>query len=274
VISFPNCKINLGLNIVGKRSDGYHDLETVFVPVPFEDCLEIGRATGESTISIAGLSIDGNVESNLCWKAYQLLKNRFDLPAIDIKLYKQIPTGAGLGGGSSNAAFTLRLLNEKFNLQIQQHELIDFASQLGSDCAFFIINQPCIGSGRGEVLTPISVPQLDEMFGVLVMPGIHISSGWAFQQITPTKPSRTIKEIISLQIQDWKNYLRNDFEEPVFKSHPQLKRIKDELYQQGAIFASMSGSGSAMYGIFSELPSFEFPESYAIKSFSFNRRER
>jgi len=167
VISFPNCKINLGLNIVGKRSDGYHDLETVFVPVPFEDCLEIGRATGESTISIAGLSIDGNVESNLCWKAYQLLKNRFDLPAIDIKLYKQIPTGAGLGGGSSNAAFTLRLLNEKFNLQIQQHELIDFASQLGSDCAFFIINQPCIGSGRGEVLTPISVPQLDEMFGGL-----------------------------------------------------------------------------------------------------------
>jgi 4-diphosphocytidyl-2-C-methyl-D-erythritol kinase len=274
VISFPNCKINLGLNIVGKRSDGYHDLETVFVPVPFEDCLEIGRATGESTISIAGLSIDGNVESNLCWKAYQLLKNRFDLPAIDIKLYKQIPTGAGLGGGSSNAAFTLRLLNEKFNLQIQQHELIDFASQLGSDCAFFIINQPCIGSGRGEVLTPISVPQLDEMFGVLVMPGIHISSGWAFQQITPTKPSRTIKEIINLQIQDWKNYLGNDFEEPVFKSHPQLKRIKDELYQQGAIFASMSGSGSAMYGIFSELPSFEFPESYAIKSFSFNRRER
>ena len=148
MISFPNCKINLGLNIVGKRSDGYHDLETVFVPVPFEDCLEIGRATGESTILIAGLSIDGNVESNLCWKAYQLLKNRFDLPAIDIKLYKQIPTGAGLGGGSSNAAFTLRLLNEKFNLQIQQHELIDFASQLGSDCAFFIINQPCIGSGR------------------------------------------------------------------------------------------------------------------------------
>ncbi len=274
MISFPNCKINLGLNIIGKRSDGYHDLETVFVPVPFEDCLEIERATGESTISISGLSIEGNVESNLCWKAYQLLKDRFNLPAIDIKLHKQIPTGAGLGGGSSDAAFTLRLLNEKFNLQLQRHELIDFASQLGSDCAFFIINQPCIGSGRGEILVPISVPQLDEMFGVLVMPGIHISSGWAFQQLTPTKPARTIKEIINLPIADWKNYLRNDFEDPVFKSHPELKSIKNELYQRKAIYASMTGSGSAMYGIFSHLPSIKFPDSYGIKSFSFNWRER
>ena len=244
------------------------------MPVPFEDCLEIERAAGESTISVAGLSVDGNAESNLCWKAYQLLNKQFELPAVDITLYKQIPTGAGLGGGSSDAAFTLRLLNEKFNLQLQQQELIDLASELGSDCAFFIINQPCIGSGRGEILTPISVPQLDEMFGVLVMPGIHISSGWAFQQVTPIKPTRTIHEIINLPIKDWKNYLHNDFEEPVFKSYPQLKSIKDDLYERGALYASMTGSGSAMYGIFSALPSLEFPNSYVIKSFSFNRRER
>ena len=274
MISFPNCKINLGLYIIGKRSDGYHDLETVFLPIPVEDCLEIERSTNESSIAVSGLTIDGTRDTNLCWKAYQLLKNKFDLPPIEIKLHKQIPTGAGLGGGSSNGAFTLRLLNEKFNLKLKQYELLDLAAQLGSDCPFFIINQPCIGSGRGDILTPISLPQVEDLFGILVMPGIHISSAWAFQQITPAKPTKAIKDLISLPMQEWKNQLHNDFEEPVFKSHSELRKIKDELYHRGAIYASMSGSGSAIYGIFAELPSFQLPDSYLVKSFSLSQRER
>ncbi len=201
-------------------------------------------------------------------KAYELLKTKFDLPSIDIKLHKQIPTGAGLGGGSSDAAFMLKLLNKKFNLQLSTDNLIDLAAQLGSDCAFFILNKPCLGTGRGEILEPITLPRIEGLSGFLVMPGIHVSSAWAFQQITANKPTKNIREIISSPIENWKIELQNDFEKPVFDKHPELKTIKEQLYASGAVYASLSGSGSALYGLYRELPTITFPATYAVKSFA------
>ena len=267
MITFPNCKVNLGLRIVARRNDGYHDLETIFLPIPVEDCLEAERATESTSLTITGLPVEGDLQNNLCMKAYMLLKSRFDLPPVEIKLHKQIPSGAGLGGGSSDAAFMLKLLNAKFNLQLNTGELMQLAAQLGSDCPFFIINKPCIGTGRGDELEPIELSQVKGLFGIAVMPGIHISSAWAFQQITIGKQSNTIRDIISLPIENWKNELKNDFELPVFHTYPQLKQIKEQLYSAGAIYASLSGSGSALYGLFSELPAISFPPQYLVKTF-------
>jgi 4-diphosphocytidyl-2-C-methyl-D-erythritol kinase len=273
VITFPNCKVNLGLRIVARRNDGFHDLETIFLPIPFEDCLEVERSKDTTTLTISGLPIEGETRSNLCMKAYELLQSKFALPPLDIKLHKQIPTGAGLGGGSADAAFMLKLLNNKFNLQLTTTQLINLASQLGSDCAFFIINKPCIGTGRGELLQPIELPQLDGMFGILVMPGIHVSSAWAFQQITPTSPAKSITESISSPIQNWKHELENDFEGPVFKTYPELMSVKEKLYASGAIYASLTGSGSALYGLYQELPTISFPSQYTVKSFVLHSKE-
>jgi 4-diphosphocytidyl-2-C-methyl-D-erythritol kinase len=271
VITFPNCKINLGLRVLSKRTDGYHNLETVFVPVPFEDCLEIERAQGESSLAVSGLIVDGPTENNLCWKAYQLMKNEFRLPAIDIHLHKQIPSGAGLGGGSSDAAFTLKLLNEKFRLQLSQDDLLKLAAKLGSDCPFFIINTPCIGRGRGEQLEPLQLPQLEGLFGIIVLPPIHISSAWAFQQLTPKEPAIPLVQLLQRPIQDWREELINDFENPVFNFHPKLREIKDQLYDAGATYASMSGSGAAIYGVFKKMPEITFDSSFAVKSFAFKK---
>ncbi len=274
MITFPNCKVNLGLRIVARRNDGFHNLETIFLPIPFEDCLEVERAAEATTLTVTGLPIEGETTSNLCMKAYMLLKSKFDLPPIDIKLHKQIPTGAGLGGGSSDAAFMLKLLNNKFNLQLTTPVLIDFASQLGSDCAFFMLNTPCIGTGRGEVLEPIELPQLEGHFSILVMPGVHVSTSWAFQQITAGQPAKNIREIITSPIENWKNELENDFEKPVFSTYPALKRIKEQLYASGAIYASLTGSGSALYGLFKELPTITFPPDNIVKSFTLLPKER
>jgi 4-diphosphocytidyl-2-C-methyl-D-erythritol kinase len=267
VITFPNSKINLGLNIVSKRDDGFHNIETAFLPIPFEDCLEVERTTNHSSLTISGLPIEGALENNLCWKAYGLLNTQFNVPAIDIKLHKQIPSGAGLGGGSSDAAFTLKLLNEKFNLALTREQLFGFASQLGSDCPFFIINRPCLGSGRGEILEEVQIPELNGFSVLLVLPGIHISSGWAFQQTSPRKPQESIREIIKKPINNWKGSLVNDFEGPVFNAFPELKKLKETLYDAGALYASLTGSGSAVYGIFSALPEIQLPLSYVVKSF-------
>ena len=274
MITFPNCKVNLGLRIVARRNDGFHDLETIFLPIPFEDCLEVERSKDSTTLTVSGLPIEGALDNNLCMKAYMLLKSKFDLPPVDINLHKQIPTGAGLGGGSSNAAFMLKMLNDKFNLQLTASVLIEFASQLGSDCAFFILNTPCVGSGRGEVLDPIELPQLHGMFGILVMPGIHVSSAWAFQQITAHPPAKKIREIIASPIENWRTELENDFETPVFNIHPALKGIKEQLYASGALYASLTGSGSALFGLFKELPSITFPPDYLVKSFELLPKER
>ena len=273
MITFPNCKINLGLHILSKRADGYHNLETAFVPVPFEDCLEMERAQGEASLVVSGLTIDGSPENNLCWKAYQLLKEKFQLPALDIRLHKEIPSGAGLGGGSSDAAFSLKLLNEKFRLQLAQPDLLEFAAALGSDCPFFIYNVPCIGRGRGEQLQPISLTSLHGLFGILVLPPIHISSGWAFQQIKPQQPAESLQNVLGKPIHHWRQELINDFEKAVFPVHPQLKEIKDQLYSAGALYASMSGSGSAMYGVFDTLPEIKFNASYTVRTFAFKKEE-
>ena len=249
MVVFPNCKINLGLNILRKREDGYHDLETVFLPIAVTDALEIVRSSVKTRITVTGIEA-GSPESNLCLKAFLLLKKDYpELPEISIHLHKAIPVGAGLGGGSADAAFMLQLLNKAFDLNIPQDKFFGYASQLGSDCSFFLLNRPCLATGRGEVLEPIST-SFSEYKIVLVNPGVHISTGEAFKKITPAVPLKKIKDIIHQPIENWKEELCNDFENYVFERYPLIKTIKEDLYKSGAVYASMSGSGSTIFGIF------------------------
>ncbi len=256
MIVFPNCKINLGLHILRKRADGYHDLETIFYPVRFTDILEIipdRTSTGGSVqYTQTGLQFDGSTGDNLCVKAVRLLKKDFpDLPAVKLHLHKVIPTGAGLGGGSADAAFTLRLLNDYFKLEIPESRLLSYALQLGSDGPFFIANHPVYATGRGEILEPLQI-DLSGYTLVLVNPGIHISTAKAFAGIRPALPEKSIKEIIAQPVSSWADELINDFEKPIFNAYPEIAYIKDELYRAGAVYASMSGSGSTVYGLFTD----------------------
>ena len=255
MIVFPNCKINLGLQVLQKRSDGYHDLATVFYPVPLKDVLEIVPLASEQVpaIHIYGLPVNGPAADNLCIKAWQLLKNDFTgLPAVQIHLLKNIPMGAGLGGGSANGAFMLQLLNDTYQLGLSEQQLLQYALQLGSDCPFFIVNKPCYATGRGEILQPIDL-DLSGYQLVMVSPGIHINTAWAFQNLDagagPVK-NKVVQEIARLPITEWKNKLLNDFERPVFEQFPAIKAIKENLYALGAVYASMSGSGSVVFGLF------------------------
>lgn len=272
MVLFPNCKINLGLGITAKRQDGYHNLETVFYPVSLCDVLEIIKAPAPATTPIfesSGLAIAGDEKDNLCLKAWHLLKQDFpELPAVSIYLHKIIPMGAGLGGGSADGAFILRMLNEKFNLQLSQEKLIEYALQLGSDCPFFIINKPCFATGRGEALQPVAL-DLRSYYLVLVNPGIHINTGWAFSQLAPAEPRHSVQEIIQQPVEEWKDLLVNDFEEPVSKMHKVLPDIKVQLYAAGATYAAMTGSGSTMFGLFkTSPPQFDFPKNYFVKTLS------
>ncbi len=294
MIVFPNCKINLGLRILRKRTDGYHDLETVFCPLPLYDVLETIPDTVEQRedtqkqirgagytmldpdndqnksfiqFSCSGFAIHGNNADNLCIKAFNLLKNDFpQLPRIQMYLHKAIPAGAGLGGGSADASFTLSLLNKQFQLNLSTSQLICYALQLGSDCPFFIINQPCLATGRGEILEQIEIDLSAYKF-IIVNPGIHISTADAFWGITPTRPAKPVREIIQQPIETWKNELINDFEKTVFKQHPEIETIKNKLYDCGALYSSMSGSGSTIYGIFEKnmITKFNFPSPYFTK---------
>src|SRR6188768_256634 len=266
MVSFPNCKINLGLNIVNKRDDGYHDIETAFFPIHLKDALELVEKE-KFEFSTSGFSIEGGPGKNLCIKAYNLLKKDFpELPTVQMHLHKAIPMGAGLGGGSADGAFTLKLLNKKFELSLSEKQLINYSLQLGSDCPFFILNKPCLATGRGEILEQTEL-DLSEYKFLVVQPPVHISTAWAFSTIKPLKPAKSIKKIIQQSISTWQTELINDFEKPVFEKYPEIKNIKDKLYNAGAIYASMSGSGSAVYGIFNnkETFSFSFPKSYFIK---------
>lgn len=273
MVTFPNCKINLGLNILQKRNDGFHDLATVFYPIELKDVLEIipARNTEQQQSSIkfttSGLIVDGTSTDNICFKAYELLKADFPtLPAIEMHLHKAIPMGAGLGGGSADGAFTLKLLNDQFHLNLNQQQLINYALQLGSDCPFFIVNQPCFATSRGEKMTPIDL-DLSAYTFVIVNPGIHVNTGWAFKQITPSVPSKSIQQIIQQPIETWKHELVNDFELPVATAYPEILNIKQELYLKGAVYASMSGSGSTVFGIFkkgTEKVNYT-PEGYFVK---------
>ena len=255
MIQFPNCKINLGLSILEKRKDGFHALETVFYPVALNDILEItttinGQQNALVQFESSGNPIPGDVSSNLCIKAYHLLKADFpQLTPVKIHLHKKIPIGAGLGGGSSDGAAALSMLNDLFQLQLSTTQLIQYAAQLGSDCPFFILNEASHATGRGEIMQPIPI-NLSNFTMALIHPNIPISTGWAFQQITPAIKEKTIASIIQQPITTWKNELINDFEKPVFEAHPSLALIKHNLYEQGAIYASLSGSGSSLFGLF------------------------
>jgi 4-diphosphocytidyl-2-C-methyl-D-erythritol kinase len=248
MVTFPWCKINLGLHVIRKASDGYHAIETCFYPVPWCDVLEVIKA-GQFQFTQSGTAIPGKEEDNLCVKAYQLLKQDFDLHPVHIHLHKVIPTGAGLGGGSSDAAFTLRMLNSVFKLNLAEVDLRNYAARLGSDCSFFVSDNPMLASGRGEILSETTL-RLKGKYLVLVKPDIHIATAQAYAGVASKKPAYSITEIISLPIAEWKNKLTNDFEPSVFKKYPQIENIKTELYKQGALYASMSGSGAAVFGIF------------------------
>ena len=271
MIVYPNSKINLGLRILQKRADGFHNLETIFYPVPLQDALESIQNTSYNSSEIefttSGLPIDADHTNNICVKAFQLLKKDFpQLPSVKMHLHKVIPAGAGLGGGSSDGAFTLLLLNKKFNLNLSEQQLMNYALQLGSDCPFFIKNTPCFASGRGENLEEIDLNISNHKI-VLIKPPIHISTAWAFSQVKSNQERISLKEIIGTPVKQWKNVLKNDFEEIVFQKFPEIKTIREKLYQQGAIYASMSGSGSAVYGIFEKnwFFQFHFPPHYFIK---------
>lgn len=256
MLSFPNAKINLGLCITEKRADGYHNLETVFYPLPkLRDGLEIvgswQLAVGSPQLHISGLKVSGDAESNLVMKAWKLLWARFPekMYAADIYLHKAIPMGAGLGGGSADGAFALKLLADFFSLGLSGEELAAMALELGSDCPFFIYNTPQFASGRGEIFTPVVI-DLSPYSIQVVCPDVHVSTREAFAGISPEKPSFDLRQLSALPVGEWWDKVRNDFEGPVFAQHPQLAAIKQKLYADGAIYASMSGSGSAVYGIF------------------------
>lgn len=272
MVVFPNCKINLGLRIIRKRNDGYHDLETVFYPIPLTDALEVIRVSGADTdiaFQSSGLPISGDSTNNLCVKAYQLLKKDFpQLGPVQMHLHKVIPMGAGLGGGSSDGAFALQLINDLFHLQLSKEQLIGYALQLGSDCPFFILNQPCFASGRGEKMEPVALDLSGYHFAI-VNPGIHVNTGWAFSQLQLDKPKQLelpdLRTIIQQPVPGWKETLINDFEAPVCKAHPEIAAIKEQLYDAGAVYASMTGSGSTVFGLFTEKKELNFPEHYFWK---------
>ncbi|MEK6782744.1 MAG: 4-(cytidine 5'-diphospho)-2-C-methyl-D-erythritol kinase [Bacteroidota bacterium] len=251
MVSFPNCKINLGLNVIAKRSDGFHDIETCFYPIPWTDILEI-IPSEEVKLDITGLTIPGLEQENLCLKAYILLKKDFDLPPVHIHLHKVLPTGAGLGGGSSDAVFALQTINEMFHLSLSPVMLAGYAFALGSDCPFFIHRKAMIGKGRGEILSPAKI-SLEKRFMVLVKPEINVATAEAYAGIVPRKPSKSVQEIIEeIPCEFWKEYLVNDFEETVFRKFHGLAELKNNLYKAGAMYASMSGSGSSVFGIFNQ----------------------
>lgn len=260
MIVFPNIKINLGLSITEKRPDGYHNLETVFYPVALEDALEIRtlpEAEKKITLHQYGMEIAGNPEDNLVAKAYSLLDKEFHLPPVEIHLYKHIPSGAGLGGGSSDAAFMLKLLNEQFHLNLSEERLEIYAATLGADCAFFIKNKPVYAEGIGNIFSPIELSLRGYQI-MIVKPDVFVSTREAFANIHPHHPEHPVKEVIRRPVAEWKDRLINDFEASVFPQHPVIGEIKQELYNQGAIYASMSGSGSSVFGLF--VPDTTLPE--------------
>lgn len=253
MITFPNAKINLGLHITEKRPDGYHNLETVFYPIPLDDALEIHLLNSPSNckyaLHLSGIEVTGKVEDNLVVKAYLLLDKDFQLPPIDIHLFKHIPSGAGLGGGSADAACMLKLLNERFSLNLTVEQLERYAATLGADCAFFIQNKPTFAEGIGNIFSPIPLSLTGYQL-VVVKPDIFVSTREAFSQIKPHRPEYSLRESLSHPIEEWKESVVNDFEASVFPQYPAIKEIKKELYRQGAAYASMSGSGSSVFGLF------------------------
>lgn len=261
MITFPCAKINLGLNVVSKREDGYHNIETVFYPIPLFDALEINTmnemfpSASSCDLKITGNTIECNETDNLVIKAYNILAAEYNIPRIHIHLQKNIPSQAGLGGGSSDAAYMLRVLNDCFNLQIDNNLLRRYAAKIGADCAFFITSTPAFATGIGENLNEIDInSKLKDSYIAIIKPNVSVSTKIAYSMITPMQPKKSCMEIIKQPIETWKDELANDFENPVFACHPELLDIKNQLYDMGAIYAQMSGSGSAFFGIFKSKP--------------------
>lgn len=280
MIVFPNAKINLGLNIVERRSDGYHNLETLFYPIPLEDVLEVMTfdeaidtphpTDVDYTFQLHGIQVAGIPEDNLVVRAYRLMKEEFDIPPVHIYMYKHIPSGAGLGGGSADATFMLRLLRDKFDLPLTDDDLERRSVRLGADCPFFVRNTPSFATGIGDVFTPMPQVSLGGYTLILVKPDIFVSTRDAFSLVRPHRPHVAISDLVTLPISQWREAgLSNDFEESVFAIHPTLFDVKQRLYDLGALYASMSGSGSSLFGIFYKSP-FEneqklreaFPDSF------------
>ena len=254
MICLPNCKINLGLNIIGKRTDGYHNLETLFVPLPLSDVLEvIPAADGVFAFQSSGLNIPGGVEENLSVKAFRLLQSEHNLPEVKMHLHKVIPMGAGLGGGSSDGAAALKLISNLFNLALDIDQLKSHARLLGSDCSFFIENRPVFARERGDQFEPVLI-DLSGFTLLLALPEIHVCTADAYSSVTAAIPEISLKNLVQLPPEQWKERIKNDFEGPVFKKHPEIKEIKQKMYDAGAVYASMSGSGSAVYGLFGASP--------------------
>ncbi|WP_152266639.1 4-(cytidine 5'-diphospho)-2-C-methyl-D-erythritol kinase [Agriterribacter humi] len=273
MVLFSNCKINIGLNIILKRADSYHDIETVFYPMHWYDAVEIVPLPDNNALSASlhftqsGLLIPGKEADNICLKAYKILKKDFPgIPPVNMHLHKTIPAGAGLGGGSANGAFTLLLINKKFNLNLSSEQLIQYALQLGSDCPFFINNQPCYAMERGEKMEMLALNLSSHSF-LIVYPAIHINTAWAFSRVTPARSPKPVKTIVQQPVETWKDELVNDFELPVFSQYPQIAQIKKSLYDNGALYASLSGSGSSVYGIFSKnkVPDLKWDKNYTQK---------
>lgn len=263
MVSFPNGKINLGLRVTRKRADGFHDIETVFYPIAIHDVVDMVVANKFSFTS-SGIAVDGSLENNLCVKAHQLIKNDYPLlPFVAIHLLKNIPIGAGLGGGSADAVACLQLLNHIGKLDIPSPQLSEYALQLGSDCPFFLLNKPCLAMGRGEQLTEINV-DLSAYDILIVNPGIHISTGWAFSALKIDPGGSELRNIVQKPVHEWKGKLQNDFEQVVFEKYAEIKDLKEYLYERGAVYASLSGSGSTVYGLFKKgnRPGIHLPSAF------------
>ena len=266
MITYPNAKINIGLNITERRPDGYHNIESVFYPINLQDAVEIKTIEGEEPqggykLKVSGTILDGTPDDNLVVKAYQLLRKDFNFPAQKIHLYKHIPVGAGLGGGSSDAAAIIKMLNEKFSLGLTSEQMQNYAVQIGADCPFFINNTPVFATGIGNIFTPIEL-SLHGKTIILVKPDIFVSTRDAYALVKPSPAAIPLTEAIKQPISEWKQIITNDFEKSVFAKYPEIAAIKDKLYDMGALYASMSGSGSAVYGIF------DSPIEYADEIFS------
>lgn len=252
MLIFPNAKINIGLNVIERRPDGYHNLETVFYPIAIKDALEI-VVSDKLSFQSTGLEIPGRVEDNLCVKGYHMVKRDFDLPPVSIHLHKHIPIGAGLGGGSADAAFFIKLLNQNFDLGLSGDQMMNYARQLGADCAFFIQNKPVFAFDKGDEFEPIRLDLSDYKI-VLVMPPVHISTSEVYGGVKPAPVKDSLMELIYKPVAEWKSYIKNDFEVSVFKNHPVIRGVKAAVYEAGALYASMSGSGASVFGIFKETP--------------------
>lgn len=264
MLSFPNCKINLGLAVTEKRADGFHNIETVFYPINWCDNLEIINNSENKAFDLttSGISIDGPLENNLIYKAWKLVSQIKQLPNIKVHLHKNVPMGAGLGGGSSDAAFFINLLDSKFNLNLPIQQRVELASELGSDCAFFIRNKPVFAVGKGNEFSEINI-SLDQYYILVVHPNVHSNTKEAYEGLTPKKTPVSIRSIVeSTPLKEWKDTLVNDFETSIFKKYPAIKELKEQMYNSGALYACISGSGSSVFGIFDSEPKLQLPDNY------------